>query len=258
MVINSKKISVIIVTYNASRTLESALISYINQDYENKELVIIDGGSKDGTLSIIDEYKNIIDYAVSEPDKGIYDAMNKGWKAASGEYVYYLGADDQLLEGALSILGNASSSEDIVYGDIRFHMEDGSTMDYRSTLPVSEICNRPVYSHQSVIMKRSLLERLNGFDCKYRILADYDLELRAYIGGATSKYVPGFIALYSMGGFSAYNPQSAKERLAIQLANNHTEHPYYIYYTTVFKKLIRRLLSSLIGGNPAKVLKMRK
>ena len=242
-----KKISVVIVTYNAAKTLKSAIESYLKQDYENKELVIIDGGSKDGTLTIINKFKDKIDYCVSEPDKGIYDAMNKGWKAATGDYIFYLGADDVLLDGGLAILGNAATGEDIIYGDIKINKGDGVIMDYRCTLPISEICNRPVFSHQSVIMKRRLLEKLNGFNCKYKILADYDLELRAFISGATTKYVPGFIALYSMGGFSAYNPKSAKERLMIQLANKHTAHPYFIYYKTILRKKFHNIMSLIIG-----------
>lgn len=240
------KISVIIVTYNAANTLELAIKSYINQDYRNKELVIIDGGSKDDTISIINKYKNCIDYIVSEPDNGIYDAMNKGWKAATGDYIYYLGADDQLLDGGLSVLGNAVTNEDIIYGDIRTDKGKGKIIDYRSTLPISEICNRPVFSHQSVIMKKQMIESLNGFNCKYQILADYDLELRAYLNGATTKYAPGFVALYSMGGFSAYNPKSAKERLAIQLENGHTRHPYKIYCNSVLRKLLLKMYQNLL------------
>lgn len=90
------KISIITVSYNAAKTIEQTIQSVVNQTYDNIEYIIIDGGSTDGTVDIIKKYEDKIAYWVSEPDKGIYDAMNKGILKASGEYIYFLGADDWL------------------------------------------------------------------------------------------------------------------------------------------------------------------
>ena len=91
-------ISVVTVVYNGEKTLEQTILSVVNQTYNNVEYIIIDGGSKDNTLDIIKKYEDKIDYWQSEPDKGIYDAMNKGIKLATGEFIYILGCDDFLID----------------------------------------------------------------------------------------------------------------------------------------------------------------
>ena len=96
------KISIITVCYNSEAHIEEAILSVINQSYENKEYLVIDGGSKDGTLNIIEKYKDKIDYFVSEPDKGISDAFNKGIKAATGDIIGILNSDDFMMKDALT------------------------------------------------------------------------------------------------------------------------------------------------------------
>ena len=92
------KISIITVSYNAAKTIEQTISSVVNQTYQDIEYIIIDGGSTDGTMDIIRKYEDRIAYWISEPDKGIYDAMNKGIDVATGDYVYFLGADDRLVD----------------------------------------------------------------------------------------------------------------------------------------------------------------
>ena len=90
------KVSIITITYNSERTLEDTIQSVMAQDYPNIEYIIIDGKSKDGTLAIVDKYKNFVSKVVSEPDRGLYDAMNKGWQHATGDIVGYINSDDSL------------------------------------------------------------------------------------------------------------------------------------------------------------------
>ncbi|HDY89306.1 MAG TPA: glycosyltransferase, partial [bacterium] len=112
-------LSIITVTYNAEACLEKTIQSVINQTYKNIEYIIIDGGSSDKTLSIIKKYKKYIKYCISEPDKGIYDAMNKGIKIAKGDYINFLNAGDFYYENnVLSYLfDNLDKSVDLLYGD---------------------------------------------------------------------------------------------------------------------------------------------
>ena len=113
------KISVVTVCYNAADTIEKTMLSVLNQTYHDIEYIIIDGGSTDGTVEIIRKYADRIAYWVSEPDKGIYDAMNKGIKVATGEYIYFLGADDLLCENVFFYIAPLlTRTHTIYYGNV--------------------------------------------------------------------------------------------------------------------------------------------
>ena len=115
------RISIITVTYNASSVLEKTLSSVASQTYDNLEYVVVDGASKDDTLSIVDRWRNHIDILVSEPDKGLYDAMNKGARLATGDWILYMNADDIFVnEGVVADVAafiEAHPEAEVVYGD---------------------------------------------------------------------------------------------------------------------------------------------
>jgi glycosyltransferase involved in cell wall biosynthesis len=168
-------ITIVTVVLNGEEYLEQAIRSVINQPYEHIEYIVIDGGSRDGTLDIIRRYEKQIDYWVSEPDEGIYHAMNKGWAASHGDYVYYLGADDVLLGLPVSSLAKACSDNvDLVYGDVC--LSNGRY--FRSRYGMGLLFNNSLH-HQGLFLKRSLFEK-PPFRNEYKVFSDFDLNQRLY------------------------------------------------------------------------------
>lgn len=113
-------VSIIIATYNSEKTLKRALDSVLNQSYQDWECIVVDGASKDNTIGIVKEYvsKDARFRYISEPDHGIYDAFNKGWKMAKGQWVMYLGSDDEYTKDGIKVLMENSDGADVVYGAV--------------------------------------------------------------------------------------------------------------------------------------------
>lgn len=193
-------ISIITVSYNSVQTIEETILSVINQTYSNIEYIIIDGGSNDGTVDIINKYSNKIAYWISEPDKGIYDAMNKGALKASGDYVQYLNSSDRLygsniIESIMLKLSN--NTYDVIYGDLIMEKEFGKFHMVPLALDRFKDCF-PLY-HPSTWVKTSILKKYL-FDTKYKIAADYDLLRKLYFKNISFKYIP---LVYTI--FEGYN-----------------------------------------------------
>lgn len=209
---NRKKISIISVTYNAVINIEKMIDSIIHQNnLSSFELIIIDGGSKDGTVDIIKRYQQYIDYWISEPDKGIYNAMNKGIEKATGDYVYFLGADDYLNDGALDkVLQYLDGKTDIICGKV--YLIDKLLKIKKISgkfLSKQEILNGQMAPHQGMFMKRKLALKYK-FNEEYRIASDYELFLRAILDGAKVKFIDLIIANYSIQGVSSTNIEKLK------------------------------------------------
>ena len=131
----SAKLSIITITYQAEKYLERTIQSVLNQGHQDAiEYIVIDGASKDATLAIIEKYTNQIDQFVSEPDKGIYDAMNKGLQRASGDYVIFMNAGDRFADEKTvgQLISAMESNPDVIVGDAMFVDEAGKTLGLRS------------------------------------------------------------------------------------------------------------------------------
>jgi len=198
------KISIIIPSFNVVNTIEKCIQSVLVQAYPSIELIIIDGGSTDGTDAIVKKYSDRITYYVSEPDKGVYDAMNKGIKAASGQWYYFLGADDSLYDaGVLGDIfkeGINHTDCDIIYGNIYVPGQDkfvGEEFSERDWL-FKNVC------HQSVFYRKDLFERLGLYEPQYKVCGDYVFNLKAYHAGVRWKYIDRLIANFSGEGISHY------------------------------------------------------
>lgn len=195
------KISIITVVYNAKDLLEETIKSVISQSYKNVEYLVIDGGSTDGTIEVIKEYEKDISYWISEPDNGIYDAMNKGTKLAHGDYVYFLGAGDIIHDVLLDVSTLLIDGNTIYYGNVfrndTLKVYDGKFSPLK--LAVKNIC------HQSIFYPTKVFKQY-AYNTKYLMQADYDLNMRCY-GDDRFKfqYIPITVSNYDGDGYSALN-----------------------------------------------------
>lgn len=230
------KVTIIIVTYNASKTLDRAILSVVNQTYKNIQCLAIDGASTDNTIDIIKKYH--IDY-ISEPDNGIYDAMNKGWKLAKGDWVLYLGADDELVPDGVEQLMKIKDNADVVYGDTILKFASGNTKR-RGIQKLSVVSYKLCSCHQSFIMKKNVIEDLGGFNSEYKILGDFDLIQRAYIKGYKFRETKEIVSIFFVGGVSTNNIGAERERYKILKRNKSVSFPSFIcLYLSIIKILTK-------------------
>lgn len=209
---------------NAVKTIEECISSVIGQTYGNLEFVVIDGGSTDGTLAILERYRSQIDYFVSEPDRGIYNAMNKGIDAATGDYVHFLNSDDKFCDvcvvADVAEAINKCPEIDLVYGDVLL-LSSGDGLVRKSQTPVlsrESLC-RKGFCHQALFARREILLRTGGFSEEYQIVADGDWLARALSAGATSIHLERDIAVYRLGGYSGTNVRWREEKRRMLRAN---------------------------------------
>lgn len=179
------KFSVITVCYNAQATLEDTIQSVIAQTYHHVEYIIVDGASKDRTLSIINRYRDRIATVVSEPDKGLYDAMNKGLRLATGDYVCFLNAgdsfhEDDTLQQMVHTLRELTELPDVLYGETELVDAEGHFVRMRRLQAPEHLTWRSfrhgmLVCHQAFFAKRTLAE---PYDLSYRFSADFDWCIR--------------------------------------------------------------------------------
>ena len=174
---NNPKISVVTVCYNAASCLEETILSVINQSYDNIEYIIIDGKSTDGSLDIIDKYADRISRCVSEPDNGIYDAMNKGIRKSTGEIVGIINSGDWYEYTALSTVANSYKMKhfDMFYADINLVKPNGSII-VKHSKPDKIVTSRH-WNHPTSFVTKKVYNELGGFRCK-GIHDDFEFLLR--------------------------------------------------------------------------------
>lgn len=199
------KITIITVTYNCQDSIEETMSSVINQTYKNIEYLIIDGGSLDGTISIINKFKNKISFFISEKDEGIYDAMNKGIKIATGEWILFLNSGD--------IFFSNSVVSDIKWQSISNHFAVvyGNTLvknNYGEKVidSIKSKCKEMPFCHQSVFVRSSILKK-KPFNTRYKIAADYDFFYNLHKEKYKYFYIPYVISIYDgVNGISSLQP----------------------------------------------------
>ncbi len=193
-------ISIITPTFNCKSKLERTVQSVLSQSYTNFEFLLIDGKSQDGTQEWLAEISDPRVKYISEADDGVYDAMNKGIRHVQGKYLYFLGAGDELLPDALLEISNYLNKEifSIIYGNVLW----GNGEIYDGEYFKLKLCLRNI-CHQAIFYKRNVFEILGVFDLKYKLYADWVLNIRCF-GNSDLKtcYAPITVAMYEAGGIS--------------------------------------------------------
>ena len=187
-------ISIITVVFNGEKYLEDTIQSVINQTYDNVEYIIVDGGSTDGTLDIIKKYEDKIDYWVSEKDRGIYDAMNKGIDVASGEWLNFMNGGDEFYDNKIieNIFKNCSYEEEyVIHGKV--------ALMYKNDL-IAYYGNTKIIPHQGAFFKTNIMKFLK-FNTRYKIFADGEcLSRMQKLEKYKSKFIDIVFANFELGG----------------------------------------------------------
>jgi glycosyltransferase involved in cell wall biosynthesis len=241
------KISIVTVVYNCADTIQGCIESVLGQDYDNVEYIVIDGGSKDGTVDIIKQYESRIARFVSEKDKGIYDAMNKGLKLATGDVVGILNADDFFFStDTLTKIAAAFINKpelDATIADIVFVNEANTRIlrhyEAKKWRP-AKFAWGYMPPHPSFFCKRRLFDTLGYYKTDYKIAADYELLIRyLYVNKIKYKYLPIITTRMRMGGVSTKNVNSIltlNKEIKRACAENHLGTNFLKIYTKyIFK-----------------------
>jgi len=205
------KVSIITVCLNSEKTIRDTIASVLSQDFPNIEYIIIDGGSKDKTLSIVHEYEDRIEKIINEPDEGLYDAMNKGINIASGEVIGILNSDDFFEnDNIINVVVNAfekNPTVDLVFGDLVYVRPDNlnqivryySSLNFRSWKPRFGW----IPPHPSTFIKRSVYEKFGVYNVSFKIAADYEFFVRVLQVHKLSFYqIPKVLVRMRVGGVS--------------------------------------------------------
>ena len=240
------KISIITAVFNNRDTVAEALDSVLSQSHGDNELLVIDGGSTDGTLDALSRYVDRVAFFVSERDDGIYDALNKGIANATGDVVGFLHSDDLMAdECVLERVAEAFADPavDAVYGDLVYVSRNDPANVVRhwkaGPFNVNQLRWGWMPPHPTFYVRRQLYEHLGRFDISYRIAADYDCMLRFLMSGIRVAYIPELLIKMRVGGASNRSLSSllAKSREDYQVISRHGMRPL----STLLAKNIRKL-----------------
>lgn len=194
--------SIIIPTYNCSSTMDRCLQSIVKQDFDAYEVILVDGASEDDTVAVASKYQQVINLRiVSEPDRGTYDAMNKGVKLAKGQWLYFLGSDDELYADTIlsKIYKTIQKHPDskFIYGDV---LTSTNVLERYCNYTYLQLMDRCI-CHQSIFYHKSLFQQ-SEYDLRYKLCADWDFNLKIFDNNVSPVYVNRIIARFDLGGAS--------------------------------------------------------
>ena len=244
------KISIITVSFNSAKTIKETIESILIQDYNNIEYIIIDGGSSDETIDIVKSYSEKISYFISEKDNGIYDAMNKGIKAATGDIVGILNSDDFYPNSF--VLSNVAKSFkkyncDAVYGDLVYVKEKDTTQIKRywqaGNYNTSKIKNGWMLPHPTFFVKKVMYDRYGLYNTDLKSAADYEMILKLlYKENISVHYIPMILVKMRMGGASNstfLNRIRANKEDGLAWTKNQLNKPMFVRIKKPLQKVIQ-------------------
>ena len=224
------KFSIITVCLNEVQSIRKTCESIQAQLFNDFEWIVIDGQSTDGTLDLLSEYASRIHQLVSEPDNGIYDAMNKGIKLAKGAYLLFMNAGDYFYDNVALQAVSQAPDRDVLYGDVLCIDAKGDS--FVKTMPNELPRNfllRNMMPHQASFIKKELFEKYGDYDLAYKIAADFDLFVRfLYQNRATSFHVPEVLAVFKTDGISSTPRYKQLRKKENHLIRKHY-FPWYLY-----------------------------
>lgn len=236
--------SIITVCYNEEENIEKTAKSVVGQKFKDFEWIVIDGKSKDKTVSILKKYKKRMDYFVSEKDSGIYNAMNKGIKKAKGKYLLFLNGGDcfansDVLSRVTKLLKKDNFSSEIYYGNVIY--DDGEKVDFGKAKLDRKFFLTKTISHQATFISRDLFKKYGMYEEKYRISSDFDFWLKTIVkNNVKTKFIPVYVAIYDLKGISADKKSMKKhisERQTI-LKENGLASSFELFYLWIYWNLI--------------------
>lgn len=246
---NYPLITVVTVVLNDAEGLKITIESVLEQTYENIEYIVIDGGSKTPTLNVIENYDDRINYWISEPDEGIFDAMNKGIDLATGEWINFMNAGDSFYNKDVikNVFSQDYGNADFIYGHTYF-----LSGDFRGVVKAWNfdiLWKTMIFTHQSLFTRKKLLEK-RRFNTKYKICADYDVIFNSYMNGCKFFNSDTVISVISLGMSELNRARMAIEkwRTVRKFRNDFKVHSFYVgliirrFFRDIKTRITRKIL----------------
>jgi glycosyltransferase involved in cell wall biosynthesis len=251
---NNPLVTIITVVFNGEQLIEETILSVLNQSYKDVEYIVIDGGSNDGTLKILSRYNDKIDYWLSEPDRGIYDAMNKGIALARGEWINFMNCGDRFASAdVLNFFLEKNYEADIIFGDAIVQYQSFEATFKK--VPLASMWRRIPFCHQASFTRANLMKQWN-FNLQYKLSSDFDFIYRSYLNHKTFLYINKVICLFDFKtGATIKNAiKSIYERRDAVLSQNFSVTKWfyfnflilYFYLITNLKKILGTKLSAWV------------
>lgn len=252
--ITNPLLTIIIPTVNSALTVAETLQSIVNQTYKNIEVLVLDAVSKDATCEIVNSYINNHPFIhlISEKDKGIYDAMNKGISLSQGDYLYFMGSDDVFYKNDTleKVFTKENLSFDVIYGSVQFK---NCKQFYSGESNLEKLVNDQIsICHQAIFYTKRTFELIGNYNLKYFIHADYDFNIRCFKNDTLAiKYINQIIAIFNEGGLSAVN--SNADGFHTELTEFNLEQKYNIVDLYTENKKLKETLNNVSNSKEYKL-----